>query len=266
MDFATIVGIILAVFSLLFSVVLDGGHLVALINVPAAVIVFGGTIGATMACFSITDVKKLPAWLSIALKDKKNDAHELIRTVVSLAETARREGILKLENMLDELDNDFLKQGITLVIDGTDYEVTKAILRTEVELMQERHHVGIKFFESAGGYAPTMGIIGTVMGLVHVLGKLSETNSLGSAIATAFIATFYGVSSANIFWLPISAKLKARSANEVISREIIMEGVLAIQSGESPRIIEDRLKSFLPPKERHKEVEKAVDMISASKG
>ncbi|MCL6471485.1 MAG: flagellar motor protein [Firmicutes bacterium] len=258
MDLATIIGIALAVFSLLFSVVLEGGHLVSLINIPAAVIVIGGTLGATMTCFSLRDAMKLPSWLSVALKDKKIDSAEIIRVVVTLAETARREGILKLENMLEEIDNDFLRQGVTLVVDGTDYEITKNILRTELDLMQERHQTGIKFFEAAGGYAPTMGIIGTVMGLVHVLGKLSDTGNLGSLIATAFIATFYGVSSANIFWLPIAAKLKARNNQESIAREIIIEGVLAIQAGESPRIIEDRLKSFLPPVERNKMDEQAV--------
>lgn len=258
MDLATIIGIVLAIFSLLISVVIEGGELGSLINIPAAILVFGGTIGATMVCFPISAVKKLPTWLTIALKEKKTDVHETIAIIVSLAETARREGILKLENMVEELDNAYLKQGVNLVIDGTDYEVAKAIMKTELELMEERHKMGAKFFESAGGYAPTMGIIGTVMGLVHVLGNLSDAGSLGGAIATAFIATFYGVSSANIFWLPIAAKLKARSNDETIAREIIMEGVLSIQAGESPRIIEDRLKSFLSPDERQKSVGKQI--------
>ncbi|MHB8842134.1 MAG: flagellar motor protein [Candidatus Aquicultor sp.] len=254
MDFATIIGISLAIFSLLISVVIEGGSLGSLINVPAAILVFGGTFGATMVCFPISAIKKFPKWLSMALKEKKTDIHEVIAIIVTLAETARREGILKLENMVEDLENAYLKQGVNLVVDGTDYEVAKAIMKTELELMQERHRQGAKFFESAGGYAPTMGIIGTVMGLVHVLGNLSDAGNLGGAIATAFIATFYGVSSANILWLPIAAKLKSRSNDETIAREIIMEGVLSIQAGESPRIIEDRLKSFLSPDERQKSV------------
>jgi chemotaxis protein MotA len=257
MDLATIIGIVLAIFSLLISVVIEGGSLGSLINIPAAILVIGGTLGATMTCFSIKDFVKLPKWLTVALKEKKTDSGEIIKTIVELAETARREGILKLENMLEDLSNDFLKQGITLVVDGTDYEVTKTILHTELDLMRERHQAGIKFFEAAGGYAPTMGIIGTVMGLVHVLGNLSDSSSLGGAIATAFIATFYGVSSANIFWLPIAAKLKSRDSKEALARDIIIEGVLSIQAGESPRIIEDRLKSFLAPPERGKSKEAA---------
>lgn len=263
MDLATIIGIILAVVSLLSAVVLEGGHLASLLNLPAAIIVIGGTFGATITCFPINEIKKFPQWLMVAIKERQTDAHEMIRTIVELAETARREGILKLENLVEELENDFLRQGINLVIDGTDYEVTKAILRTELELMQERHGTGAKFFETAGGYAPTMGIIGTVMGLVHVLGQLSDTGNLGAAIAVAFLATFYGVATANVFWLPIAAKLKLRSNNEMIAREIIMEGVLSIQAGESPRIIEDRLKSFLPPNERQKSDEKATIATAA---
>ena len=257
MDLATIIGIVLAVFSLLFSVVIEGGRLVSLVNVPAAIIVFGGTLGATMTCFRLKDFMRLPVWLRVAVKEKNTDSSEIIRTIVELAEMARREGILKLEHMLEVLENGFLRQGVTLVVDGTDYEITKTILKTELELMQERHLTCIKFFEAAGGYAPTMGIIGTVMGLVHVLGQL-ESGNLGQAIATAFIATFYGVSSANIFWLPISSKLKVRSNQESIAREIIIEGVLSIQAGESPRIIEDRLKSFLPPVDRNKSDEQVV--------
>jgi len=263
MDLATIIGLIIAVGALITGVLLEGGHLTSLLNLPAAVIVIGGTFGATLVCFPIDSIKKFPAWLVVAFKEKQTDAHEMIRTIVELAETARREGILKLENMVEELENDFLKQGINLVVDGTDYEVTKAILSTELELMAERHSTGAKFFDTAGGYAPTMGIIGTVMGLVHVLGQLSDTANLGAAIAVAFLATFYGVATANVFWLPISAKLKLRSNSEMIAREIIMEGVLAIQAGESPRIIEDRLKSFLPPNERQKSDEKATVVTAA---
>lgn len=250
MDLATIVGIVFAISALLVAVVLEGGHPTALLNLPAFVIVFGGTFGVTVACFPISAIKMVPKWIGVAMKENKSNTQGMIKKIVELAETARREGILKLENMLEDIEDQFLRQGVTLVVDGTDYEVTKTILRTELELMEERHRMGAKFFDAAGGYAPTMGIIGTVMGLVHVLGNLSDTASLGGAIATAFIATLYGVASANILWLPIATKLKVRNESEVLTREIIMEGVLAIQAGESPRIIEDRLKSFLPPQDR----------------
>lgn len=262
MDLATIIGIVIAVAALLGGNILEGGHVTALLNLPAAVIVFGGTIGATMICFSINDVKNLPNWFKVAFQEKQTDALNTIRTIVDLADMARREGILKLESVVETLDNAFLKQGVALVVDGTDYEVTKSILETEVEFMRERHHTGVKFFEAAGAFAPTMGIIGTVMGLVHVLGSLSDTANLGSAIAVAFIATLYGVFSANVIWIPIGAKLKARSKQEAIAREIIIEGVLAIQAGESPRIIEDRLKSFLSPENRAKSAEADAQLTS----
>lgn len=255
MDLATVIGIVIALAALLGGNVLEGGHLSALVNLPAAIIVFGGTIGATIICFSINDVKNVPSWFKVAFQEKQADAIKTIRTIVELADMARREGILKLESVVENLDNEFLKQGISLVIDGTDYEVTKSILETEVEFMRERHLTGAKFFDAAGAFSPTMGIIGTVMGLVHVLGNLSDTANLGSAIAVAFMATLYGVFSANVIWIPIGAKLKVRSKQEAIAREIIIEGVLAIQSGESPRIIEDRLKSFLSPENRIKAVE-----------
>jgi chemotaxis protein MotA len=265
MDLATIIGILIALAALLGGNILEGGHASALLNLPAAIIVFGGTIGATMICFSLQDVKNFPNWLKVAFQEKQTDAHKMIRTIVDLADMARREGILKLESVVETIDSDFLRQGISLVIDGTDYEVTKSILETEVEFMRERHHTGAKFFDAAGGFAPTMGIIGTVMGLVHVLGSLEDTANLGSAIAVAFIATLYGVFSANVIWLPIGAKLKARSKQEAIAREIIIEGVLAIQAGESPRIIEDRLKSFLSPENRAKQTE-ADAQLSAVEG
>jgi len=265
MDLATIIGLIIAVVGLIGGMILEGGNPISLLNLPAAVIVFGGTIGVTIVCFSLEEAKNFPTWVMVAFKERQTNVHEIIKTIVELAETARREGILKLESVVENLENDFLKQGVTLVIDGTDYEVTKSILETEVEFMRERHRTGSKFFDAAGGYAPTMGIIGTVMGLVNVLSKLSDTASLGSAIAVAFLATLYGVASANVFWLPISAKLKARSKQEAIARELIIEGVLAIQAGESPRIIEDRLRSFLSPEDRNKSEEEDV-ALSGVKG
>jgi chemotaxis protein MotA len=258
MDLATVAGLAIAIISCILTVILEGGNPLSLVNLPAAVVVFGGTLGATMASFSMSHATKFVQWFMIAMKEDKKDARETITTIVQLAETARREGILKLESAIDEIEDDFLRQGITLVVDGTDYEVTKTILYTEIDLMKERHQAGAKFFQTAGGFGPTLGIIGTVMGLVNVLSHLEEASNLGHSIATAFIATFYGVASANLIWLPISNKLKLRSAEESLTRDIIAEGILAIQAGESPRIIGDRLTSFLPPSERAKEEEKAA--------
>lgn len=258
MDLATLVGLGVAFIAMIMTVVLEGGNPLSLLNLPAAVVVFGGTFGATLTSFTMDDAKKFMPWIMIAAKENKNDPQEVIKTIVVLAETARREGILKLESSIEEIEDDFLRQGVTLIVDGTDYEVTKSILETEIDLMRERHQTGAKFFQTAGGFAPTMGIIGTVMGLVNVLSHLEDASNLGHSIATAFIATFYGVASANIAWLPIGNKLKIRSSNEMLTRDIIAEGILAIQAGESPRIIDDRLKSFLPPKDRAKDEEKVA--------
>lgn len=250
MDFATSVGIILALVSLGASVIIEGGHLSSLISLPAFIIVFGGTIGATMVGFTTEELKATPALFRIGFAGKNYYSEDMIQTLVRFAEKARREGLLALEDELAKADSQFLKKGMQLVIDGTDGELVRSILETELNFMQERHHKGAAIFEAAGGFAPTMGIIGTVMGLVHVLGNLSDADSLGPAIATAFIATLYGVASANIVFLPLAAKLKNRSANEILVYEVALEGILSVQSGDNPRIVEEKLKSFLAPKLR----------------
>lgn len=250
MDLATSLGLGLALISLGASVVLEGGHLGSLFSVPASVIVFGGTIGATVIGFSVKELKSVPTLFRIGFMGKDVDALNMIRILVRFAEKARREGLLALEEDLGAVDNDFLKKGMQLVIDGTDAELVRNILETELTFIQERHDKGAAIFEAAGGFAPTMGIIGTVMGLVHVLGNLNDTDSLGPAIATAFIATLYGVASANILFLPLAAKLKNRSANEILVYEVTLEGILSVQSGDNPRIVEEKLKAFLAPELR----------------
>lgn len=250
MDLATSLGLGLAVISLGASVVIEGGHLGSLFSVPASVIVFGGTIGATVIGFSIQELKNVPTLFRIGFMGKDIDALNMIRILVRFAEKARREGLLALEEDLGSVDNDFLKKGMQLVIDGTDAELVRNILETELTFIQERHDKGAAIFEAAGGFAPTMGIIGTVMGLVHVLGNLNDTDSLGPAIATAFIATLYGVASANVLFLPLAAKLKNRSANEILVYEVTLEGILSVQSGDNPRIVEEKLKAFLAPELR----------------
>lgn len=258
MDLGTIVGLALAVGAILISAVLEashGGHLSfealgRLLNLPAALIVFGGTLGATMTCFRLRDFLNLGKFIGIATKENKLDMYELINEMVRYAEAARKEGLLKLEELVATVKNDFLKKGIQLIVDGTDPSLVREILEIETSYMEERHKIGILMFQQAGGFAPTMGIIGTVMGLVNVLANLSDTASLGPAISTAFIATFYGVFSANVFWLPIAQKLKVSSQEEAAARQIMIEGILSIQAGEHPRVIGEKLMSFLPPTKR----------------
>jgi len=231
-------------------VIIEGGHLSGLVSLPAFIIVFGGTIGATMVGFTIEELKATPTLFRIGFTGKDYHSMDMIQTLVRFAEKARREGLLALEDELANVDSQFLKKGMQLVIDGTDAELVRSILETELNFMQERHHKGAAIFEAAGGFAPTMGIIGTVMGLVNVLGNLNDADSLGPAIATAFIATLYGVASANVVFLPLAAKLKNRSSNEILVYEVALEGILSVQSGDNPRIVEEKLKAFLAPKLR----------------
>ena len=255
MDLATILGLALAFGAILISGVLEGGaeganSLLRLINGPAALIVFGGTIGATMICVRLKDFLNLPTYLSISMKENNLDITELIGEMVRYAELARKEGLLTLEEKVAEVKNQFLRKGIQLVVDGTDPNLVREILEIETGYMEERHKTAIQIFQQAGGFAPTMGIIGTVMGLVNVLANLEDSASLGPAISTAFIATLYGIGSANLFWLPIAQKLKTSSKEEASARQIIIEGILSIQAGEHPRVIGEKLMSFLPPAKR----------------
>jgi chemotaxis protein MotA len=181
---------------------------------------------------------------------KHEDVSQTIKMLVGFAERARREGLLALEDEAKDVDDVFLKKGIQLAIDGTDPELVRDIMQTDIAFLGTRHHAGSSFFATMGGFAPTLGVIGTVSGLVHMLANLSDPGSMGPSIAAAFIATLYGVSSANLVFLPLSNKLKHVSAEEVQVREIVMEGILSIQSGDNPRIVEEKLKAFLSPKLR----------------
>lgn len=247
MDWATSLGLFLAVFSLGIAVIIEGGHLSSLLSLPAFIIVIGGTIGVTIIGFTVQELKNVPTLIKISFMGKDSDPTEMIQVLVRFAEKARREGLLALEDELSSVGNEFVRKGMQLVIDGTDAELVRNILETELNFIQDRHHKGAAILEAAGGYAPTMGIVGTVMGLVHVLGNLNDTENLGPAIAVAFIATLYGIASANVLFLPLAGKLKNRSANEILVYEVALEGILSVQSGDNPRIVEEKLKAFLAP-------------------
>jgi len=259
-DIATLGGILLAVISLVGAFVLDGGTLMALVQPTAAIIVFGGTIGATIASVTLRQFLNFGKYLKIAFLHKPLDALDTIEQLVDLATVARREGILALEERIEQFSDTFLQSGVRLVVDGIDPELVKNMLETELSFIEGRHETGAKLFEAAAGFAPTMGIIGTVMGLVHVLGNLKDVSSLGPQIATAFTATLYGVMSANVFWMPIANKLKARNGEEILLREIIMEGILSIQAGENPNILGQKLRAYLAPSERERKSVQAGDV------
>ncbi len=245
MDITTIGGIVLGLSALIAGILLEGGTLGAYVGLSAAVIIFGGTIGATVMSFPLSIVSNVPRLFIIAFTNQSYDIPQVIKQLVVFSERARREGILCLESELVNVKDEFLRYGLQLVIDGTDPELVRDTLQTKIAFAGERHHQGASIFEAAGGYAPTIGIIGTILGLINVLSNLADPSGLGESIALAFIATLYGVGSANLVWLPIGAKLKQKHKNEQIVKEIMLEGVLCLQSGDNPRIVEQKLKAFL---------------------
>ncbi len=252
MELSTLLGLVAGFGALLAAVFMEGGSPAELVGPSAAVIVFGGTIGAAFISFPLKRVLAVPKLIANSFKAYKAESVAIIELIVTLADKARREGLLALEQDAKDVKDDFLRRGLMLVVDGVDPSQVRSILETETNLMAQRHEQGAAVLQAMGGYAPTMGIIGTVMGLVNVLGRLSDPSHLGESIAVAFLATFYGIMSANLLWLPIAGKLRAKSHEEVEMRNLMMEGVLALQAGENPRIVREKLSAFLAPKERAK--------------
>lgn len=250
MDPGSLVGLVVALLSILVSMVMDGGNPAALFAPSAILLTVGGTLGASVTGVLMTDAKKFPALLKIGLTGKVRSPDDTVATVVSFAEKARRQGLLALEEEARQIDDPFLRKGIEMSVDGADPEEIRDILELDLEAMKARHKVGAKFFADMAGFAPTMGIIGTVMGLLHVLQNLNTPATLGPMIAAAFTATLWGVMQANVIWLPLSNKLKRSSDIEVRRMELVLEGVLAIQSGANPRVVEQRLLSYLSPEEQ----------------
>ncbi|MCD6290012.1 MAG: flagellar motor protein [Anaerolineae bacterium] len=252
MDIATILGLVIGFGALLASVVIEGGELVTLLNLSGALIVFGGTFGAALVSFPLKRVIMLPKLILRTLRGSSFRPEAAVAQLVELADKARRQGLLSLEEEEENIADPFMRKGIMLVVDGVDPSEIRHILETENQQMAQRHAQGYGVLEAMGGYAPTMGIIGTVMGLVHVLSNLDEPSELGAAIAVAFIATLYGVSSANLLWLPLASKLQQSSEEEAFLHKIMIEGILAIQAGDNPHMIRQKLEAHLAPSQRER--------------
>ena len=250
MKAATAIGITVATVGILLSAMMDGTSPAAFMNMPALIIIIAGTGGATLASVGMDGMKKIPGLYKLVISAEAPDVQGRVTQLVSLAEQARREGLLALDGQISEIDDEFTKKGLQLVVDGTDPDLVREILEAEIDAMAARHHAGVLPFEKAGGFAPTIGIIGTVMGLVHVLQNLSAPATLGPSISSAFIATLMGVASANVIYLPVANRLKAMSAAEVELRMLTVEGILSVQAGDNPRVVADKLTSFVPPAER----------------
>ncbi len=253
MKASTAIGIGVAFGSLLLSSMMDGTSPASFINIPALIIIIGGTAGVTIASVGMASFKRVPSLYKLVFAAEPPDMRGRLDQLVSLADKARREGLLALDAQLGEIEDPFTRNAMQLVVDGTDPEMVHAILEAEVDGMSARHAAGAAPFEKAGGFAPTMGIIGTVLGLVHVLQNLAAPSTLGPSISAAFIATLMGVGSANVIFLPVANRLKAISGEEAELRMMTLEGILSIQAGDNPRLVSEKLMSYLPPAERGEE-------------
>jgi chemotaxis protein MotA len=246
MDPAPAIGIGAGFGVVILANVLEGGNPMSLLLLPPMVLVFGTTLLVTLAGATMKDAKTAVASAKRAFTGGAASAEDLVPQVVELAEKARREGLLALEDQVKKVDDSFLKRGVTMAIDGTDPEELRDILESEVYAKRAADKQAAKFFSDAGAYAPTIGIIGTVMGLVHVLENLAEPSELGHLIAGAFVATLWGVTSANVIFLPLGNRLKRLGELECARMEVAIEGIAAIQAGSNPRAVAQKLRSLLP--------------------
>ncbi|MDX2085093.1 MAG: flagellar motor protein [Candidatus Melainabacteria bacterium] len=244
MDLTSIIGIILGIAAVVGGQILEGGSLMAIIQPTAFIIVMGGTAGAVMLSFPGKDLKKAMASLAGVFAGSKENPGETIEMIVNLALKARKEGILALQSDIRNIDDPFMRKGMELMTDGTDPHLLRELLETELHLFEEEITTCGKVWETAGGFTPTVGILGAVLGLIHVMENLNDPSKLGSGIAVAFVATVYGVGFANLIFIPLGTKVKFKGKSSILLREMMIEGILAIQAGESPNFIKEKLRVF----------------------
>jgi len=249
MDLGTVIGIVLS-FGLVLSAILTGSSLIIFISVPSFLIVIGGTIGASLVNYPMSYIIGVIGVIKNTFFSSLDSPAEVIDRFKDYANRARREGILSLEPLIKEIDDDYMRKGLQLTVDGLEPQTIQEILETEVSYLEERHGTGAEVVAVLGTLAPAMGMIGTVIGLVQMLQTMSDPSSIGPAMAVALLTTLYGAILANLVFNPMAGKLRTRSKEEILLREMIMEGILSISKGENPRIIEEKLNSFLPPKDR----------------
>ncbi len=256
MQISTIIGLAGAFGSVIVTLKIEGGHLSSFVNFGALILILGGSIAVAITSFSLAEVLSLPKYIMTTIFPPKMDAGELIVSFVSFSEKARREGLLALEEDVSDIEDKLTQLGLELVIDGTDPEIVRNIMENLSDSMKKHEKIPAEFFETLGGFSPTLGIIGTVMGLVHVLEGLGGAGmeQLGRGIAVAFIATFYGIGFANLLWLPLCTKIKNINHQLEEMRNITIDGVLSIQSGENPRIVKERLICNISEPEVRKKV------------
>lgn len=251
MELSTILGIVVGLLTIVVGMALKGASVAALLNPAAFVIIFVGTAASLLNGFSLEDLKKFPILMKMLFnKQVLIDKGELLRLFVELSQTARREGILALESRMEEISDPFLRNGISMIVDGLDAEFVGDVLEAEVQAMEQRHQSGALIFSQAGMYAPTLGVLGAVIGLIAALGNLDDIEKLGHSIAAAFVATLLGIFSGYVLWHPFANKCKAMSKKEAEIKRMMIEGILSLQAGDSPIAVEAKLLVFVPQKQR----------------
>lgn len=252
-DIASLIGIVLCLILCIYGIVDSGGSLGAVmrfLDLPSAVITFGGAVSCVLAMYNLQEYIGGFKSFTLILKAPQMDVKGMIQKIIDLSNVARKEGLLSLEEAAGDIGDDFLKKGILLVVDGTDPELVRGIMETELVCTEERHKQNIGFWDALGAMGPAWGMIGTLIGLINMLQDMDDPSSIGPSMAVALITTLYGSLLANWICAPVAAKLKRNSSEEITMKEIMIEGLLSIQAGENPRVIEEKLKSFLAPKDR----------------
>jgi chemotaxis protein MotA len=255
---ATLIGLAVAFAGILGGQALEGGSVKSLIQPTAAIIVLGGTFGATLIQFPLAIALSSFKAILGAFKESQADNKSIIREIIRLANKARKEGVISLEADAQKISDPFLKKALTMAMDGVEPKVLRETMDLEIANLEEAADHPIKFWQAAGGYSPTIGIIGAVLGLIHVMENLADPSKLGGGIAVAFVATIYGLIIANIVCLPMASKLKMQSKTLMVAKEIMLVGVISILEGENPRLIEDKLKSYLSQQEQQEYVENST--------
>ena len=255
MDIATIAGTFAGIGLIVLAILQNDGSLLIFLDSSSAMIVLGGTIAATLINFPLASVMGVISVVKKTFLHQEMEPGVVIGTMVDFAEVARREGILSLEQKVDDLDDDFAKTGIRLAVDGTEPEAIREIMELELENIEERHEQGQNILVSMGTASPAFGMIGTLIGLVKMLMTMDDPSSIGPAMSVALLTTFYGAFIANLLFIPLAGKLKTRSQDEVLIKRLILEGIMAIQSGENPRMVEQKLSMFIAPRKRESKYE-----------
>ena len=249
MDIATLIGILVS-FGLVIVSIMVGGDGSWFVNAPSLMIVFGGTMGATLLAYPLKDVLSVFNVVKNVFMHKSQVVSDLIPLISGFAKKARQEGILSFESQLEDIEDAFLVQGIQMAIDGMESRAIEDVMVTEIIYLEERHRLGSDIFTTMGGFAPAIGMLGTIIGLVQMLMQMEDPSQIGAPMAVALLTTFYGTMLANLVFIPVAGKLKTRSKQEILIKQMVLQGVLSIQSGDNHRVVEQKLKAFIAPKAR----------------